>query len=473
MEDQARALDTPGGQASPGQTAGDTAFSRRSAALIAYLALEGPTARSRLAGLLWPDSLEATARNNLRQALRRLRQLGQGPLLSGADPLRLIDPPEVDAALDLLCPHDYDDLPDFDDWRLAALERRRAARVVALRSEVRTLEAAGELWAALDLTGVWLDLDPVSEDAHRHRIRLHHLLGDRAGALAAYHGCQTTLHRELGLGPAPETVALACEVERGVLPAPARRMLPLAVQRPPRLIGREAVWETMERAWAERKGVVVSGEPGIGKTRLLRDFAVAHGQQVVLHGRPGDWLVPYSTHARNGAALLREFPDLQLPGWVRREFARLVPSLGDAPPPIASDADRLRFYQAVAEVMRLAVAAGLAVLAFDDLQFMDTASVTLGEYVLAAYLGDEGRRLQVVYAYRTGELSAELEAHIDTQVAAGLVVRVELLPFSVQEILELLDSLGLPAVSAKAADIALASRGNAGAALDRVRQLLG
>lgn len=42
---------------------------RKMAVLLGYLALEGPTPRSRLAGLLWPDSGEATVRNNLSQAL--------------------------------------------------------------------------------------------------------------------------------------------------------------------------------------------------------------------------------------------------------------------------------------------------------------------------------------------------------------------------------------------------------------------
>ena len=45
------------------------------AGLLAYLAVEGPTPRSTLAGLLWPEVTEATARNNLSQALTRHRDL--------------------------------------------------------------------------------------------------------------------------------------------------------------------------------------------------------------------------------------------------------------------------------------------------------------------------------------------------------------------------------------------------------------
>ncbi|MBP7668809.1 MAG: hypothetical protein KA774_18330, partial [Burkholderiaceae bacterium] len=42
---------------------------RKHAALLAWLHLEGPTPRGRLAGLLWPDVPEDRARGNLRQRL--------------------------------------------------------------------------------------------------------------------------------------------------------------------------------------------------------------------------------------------------------------------------------------------------------------------------------------------------------------------------------------------------------------------
>ena len=42
---------------------------RRPAAVCAWLAIEGPTSRQRMAGLLWPDSGDAAARANLRREL--------------------------------------------------------------------------------------------------------------------------------------------------------------------------------------------------------------------------------------------------------------------------------------------------------------------------------------------------------------------------------------------------------------------
>ena len=70
---------------------------RKAAAVLAYLAVEGPTPRTRLAGLLWPDSEEATARNNLTQTLRRLRLATAAEPVVGDNPGRLSDGIEVDA----------------------------------------------------------------------------------------------------------------------------------------------------------------------------------------------------------------------------------------------------------------------------------------------------------------------------------------------------------------------------------------
>ena len=54
-----------------------SALAPRDAALLAWLALEGPTPRTRLAALLWPQSTPESAGNALRQRLFQLRrQLG-------------------------------------------------------------------------------------------------------------------------------------------------------------------------------------------------------------------------------------------------------------------------------------------------------------------------------------------------------------------------------------------------------------
>src|SRR5215813_3457204 len=66
--------------------------SRPAQSLFAYLILSAGTAhrREKLAGMLWPDSLEETARDNLRHALWRMRKA-----LESAASIRFLDADDV------------------------------------------------------------------------------------------------------------------------------------------------------------------------------------------------------------------------------------------------------------------------------------------------------------------------------------------------------------------------------------------
>src|SRR5487761_2403563 len=63
----------------------------RDAALLAWLAVEGPTHRDRLAGLLWPGSGAAQARTTLRQRLFQLKRLLDVDVATGS-PLLCLAP---------------------------------------------------------------------------------------------------------------------------------------------------------------------------------------------------------------------------------------------------------------------------------------------------------------------------------------------------------------------------------------------
>ncbi|WP_318778161.1 ATP-binding protein, partial [Meiothermus sp.] len=449
---------------------------RKTAGILAYLTLEGPTPRSRLAGLLWPDSSEATARNNLAQALRRLRQAVGAELVSGGDVLEL-QGLEVDvAALEvahfagrhaeviqcqgrLLEGHDYDDCPDFDDWLLIRRERLADLRRDSLAALADDLEQAGQYREALSFAERLLESDALSETAHRRVMRLWYLLGDRGAAIAAFERCQAVLLQEMGVEPLPETRALRRLIERGepiASPGPAPRPeIPLSVLRPPRLLGREAEWAQMERAWAQGQAIVLAGPPGVGKTRLLQEFLSDQGQALVFEGRPGDVGIPYATHSRICRQILGRFPGLALPDWVQQELARVLPELGPPQPPLQTEAEKLRFFQAQAELVRLAVAEGMALVCLDDLQFADMASLEVLHFVFSPYWGRSGP-LRTALSYRAGELEPGVEELLNQAVQAGLAVRVEVQPLDVAAVQGLLESLELPGLQEGAPDWAQA-----------------
>jgi DNA-binding SARP family transcriptional activator len=357
-------------KASGGATEG---LERKMAALLAFLALEGSTPRQKLAGLLWPEIPETSARNNLRQLLHRLRRsVGDGVLVLD-DPLRLSEDVQVDVLElleharhgsakemlavggELLTNLEYDDSPDLAEWVWAERERLQGLRRRALEVELRRLEREGEYDTALQYAEALIEADPASEQTHRSLMRLHHLRGDRTAALRAFERCKAALELHLGLEPFPETLELAQEIEQGsIMPVVMQRRIPLSVLRPPVLAGREREWARLEAARQARLGIFISGAPGVGKSRLAMDFASARSQGQVfrLEGRPGDAEVPYSTYTRQ----MRQYLDLirmeRFEPWVRQELSRFIPELWtDPPPPITSDAEKLRLFEAATEVM--------------------------------------------------------------------------------------------------------------------------
>jgi DNA-binding SARP family transcriptional activator len=439
---------------------------RRSAGLLAVLALDGPTPRSRLAGLLWPDSPEDAARANLRQRLKRLRTALGDELVIPDDILRLRPDVLVDAVQleslaftgeysaalklegELLAGFDFDDSPELEEWLIATRERLGTARREALAAEASRLEEAGDLSAALRFALQLLELDPLSEEAHRQVMRLHALRGDRANALRAFERCRNVLHEELGLKPLPETLELARVIEQDaplnstMLPntgAP-RPAIPTFVLRPPQLVGREREWVALEAAWDARQVMIVRGQPGAGKTRLVLDVLHSHGEHVFFEGRPGDESVSYATLSRGIKAVLDRFP-LHLEAWERRELSRLVPFLQpDPPPPIASDAEKLRFLEAVGQVLERLSDHGAQAVAVDDLQFMDSASFEAVLYLSARLTS----KLRLILSYRDGELDPDAESRLRESFQTGRGLIVHLQPLERDAVQQLIESLGVP-----------------------------
>lgn len=196
--------------------------------LIAYLALEGATSRSKLADLFWSDCTTSDARRNLRRDLYRLRQGVLQDLLHGEETLALnpsvsIDIPEVlvqfeagelEPALqrsqnELLEGMFLSHAEGFGLW----LEEKRTwlqkQRMTALLELSERSETRGDWTKALAWQQQILLLEPLQEHTHRQVMRLFALSGKREEALRQFAHCQKLLKTELGLEPLPETLMLA------------------------------------------------------------------------------------------------------------------------------------------------------------------------------------------------------------------------------------------------------------------------
>lgn len=437
---------------------------RKASALLAYLAIEGPTPRWRLADLLWP--LGRSPRNSLRQAVHALRR--RTAVLAGSDPLRIAaDVSVVDEDEELLADRDLDDCPLLHDWLAFQVERRRAERIERYAREADAAAADGRPRDGLAAAMRALDLDRYSEASYRRVMRTAYLAGDRAAALDAYHRCVRMLSREFGVRPLPETVALARDVEAAEVdraPAGSQR-IPATVARPPALAGRAAEWMRIEDAWAHGQVVYLSGPSGVGKTRLMHDFAeakVPRSRRNVVRSRPGDASVPYASQARALQAVLDGCPGLELTPAMRRELSRLVPGLADTrPPPMTTLEEKRFFYATVAEVLRRSVD-WLDVALVDDWQYVDAASLEMAGYLFSRITPQaSGRDGQYVLGtFRTHEASAAFDAFLGDLTRSGTAVRVELGPLSEDAVAEMLASTAVPGARAFAPTMHRLTGGN-------------
>jgi DNA-binding SARP family transcriptional activator len=281
VEDDGRPVDLPRG---------------RPLQLIAYLALHpGPHPRRRIAEHLWPDAGPEAGRQRLRTAVwevRRVLSATDNPLLDASrwdlglnsavvvdlfDARRLLDRGEGETALHLLTPGVAAELDQ--EWADQARREAEMLRLSAIKSAVRH---AADASSALVHACRRVELEPLSEEAHRDKIRLLAASGDRAAAMVAYERMRLTLESELGIGPSAESRVLLAELASDdtphladvAAPRSARRRVPMASTP---LVGRAKEVTELASALQKHRIVSVVGPGGVGKTRLA--FTVAQQEE--------------------------------------------------------------------------------------------------------------------------------------------------------------------------------------------------
>uniref|UniRef100_UPI002FC5E3ED ATP-binding protein n=1 Tax=Bosea sp. (in: a-proteobacteria) TaxID=1871050 RepID=UPI002FC5E3ED len=378
---------------------------------LALIALRSdPQHRSRLAFELWPDSDEAQARTNLRKLLHDFRH-------ALADIAEFVEidhetvrwiasgPSEVDVLSfqDALAAGDFefaarlysgDLLPAcYDDWVLDERAKLRAQAYAALVRLTETAAGRGDHDAAIRHAQRVIDLEPTDEAAVRMQMQAHLALGDRAAALRCYHRYAQVLERDLAVAPGAAIGALYQQLRSGTRNCDEVQGKDLPVGESP-FVGRDREWNQLIAAWnsAREKGahlLLLTGEPGIGKSRLALEF----GRRVRAEGHLVASARAYEAAGRLPwgpvvdllrADALRSQIDTLDPVW-RAELARLLPELRDLSQPsersqAGDPAQRHRLFDAV----RRAIVAGdrPRLLIIDDLQWCDAETIELLGFVV-------------------------------------------------------------------------------------------
>lgn len=505
----------------------------KGAALAFYLAArpETPVSRTRLISLLWEDSDEQEGRNSLSTALSRLRRsVPNMPIVAIGDALVWRpDPPgavwtdlaefnelttpratpaEVDRAVELwrgpfLEGFDLRDCSDWDEW--LELERstwqQRMLDVLERATEARA--AASDVSGALAMARRALAIDPLQERFHRLVMRLHERAGDRAAALTHYRTASQMLSNELGVEPDPTTQRvyrdiLAATREQSAPAPPLHKPPPVKEERPARrrpafpLVGRHAQIDQLlsaadEVAANHGKLIVVEGEEGIGKSRLVEELLWLTDGEPARELQPAArWTVLVGAcHASERGLPYHPFVDLLtaavashgaevvLPDIWLAEVARLVPDLvaqrPDLPTPARLDpqqeARRLfegatRFFGALP---------GPRLLVIEDLHWADEGSLRLLDY-LAHH--EALRSTLLVTTVRTEDVDEHLLGVLRGLERQRILERIELGPLPVEATVQLLREVVREDVRHLGQQLHAETEGNPLFAVETIRSLL-
>ncbi len=326
--------------------------------------------------------------------------------------------------------------PPLADFTFEAFAAAEIARLCELRLGAHEDRIDADL--ALGRTDLAGEIDAlIARHPLRERLRGQLMLalyrsGRQSDALAAFREARQTLVEEVGVEPGPalrdlEKAILAqapeLDVQRSqVVPEPASPRQggepePAGDERDP-LVGRgaelDAFEDALDAAVAGRGSLVlVAGQAGIGKSRLLDEVAERARQRgmTVLWGRcweaggaPAYWPWIQSLRGYTGDRDRNEI----VAG--RQELATILPELGEpgeSEPkrsPTDADAARFRLFEAVASLLAEAAGHRPLALLLDDLHAADEPSLLLLRFV-ASQAADTP--LLIVAAHRDAELQPD------------------------------------------------------------------
>lgn len=440
--------------------------SARLHSIFAYLILQRdkPASRQQLAALFWPKTSEAQARTNLRNLIHQLRQSfpyfdefiysDTQTLGWRMDSSFSLDVSEFEACLALKpgvpLPREMlsravrlytgDLLPDcYDDWIAPIRERLRTAYLSTLEALAALAEDRREYASALEYAGQLAAEDPLRASANHRLVRLNAVLGNREAAVRAYRAYARRLSKELGAEPEVEIRELVERLQHlGVRPGPAPKDISA-------LVGRNAGWRAMLSAWqsalaGQSQLLLISGEAGIGKTRLVEELSGWAGSQglhaLTAHCYPAEGDLPYAPVV----SWLKAQPLPRLEKVWLSELARLLPEVRQSysglgrEEPIREAWQRQRLFEALVRALLARNRAQILIL--EDIHWCDQDTLEWLHYLLRF---PSRYPLLVVATLRSGEVApghpvALLQSALR---AENRLLEQKLLPLSEAESIEL------------------------------------
>lgn len=436
---------------------------RRPRLLLYYLAAQlEPVSRERCVQLFWPDDDADAARQLLRTALHQIKVACGDIVHSDHQQLRLLDSVDVDIrrlnavkagdkSLDsiadnppgLFCADiNLGDVSALDGW--LDRERHRWQRRLAdlLFQHAQYHNERGALPTAQKSITVALQYEPLREEIVQLAMQIAYRSQDRAGAIALYEHLNHALDDQLGVPPMPATTELydAIVTDRYAPTSTVSTPQPVVTHQP--FVGRNAELTQLHGASWDGRLLVISGDAGIGKTRLAHEF-LRRSNAVIIHAAAfdGDQLLPYQvlihalrTHLQTTSGQHAQPYTLLAPVW-QRELRRLWPELpGGEPEPLNNDSGESRLPEAIALLLQQIGQQQRVALFLDDAQWLDDATLRV---ILALLRRGLTCPWIVLLTMRPGTQSLGVQRMLSHASRQNRLTHIELSPLNDTESIEL------------------------------------
>jgi tetratricopeptide (TPR) repeat protein len=347
----------------------------------------------------------------------------------------------------------------YEEWAFQIRERYRERFVEVLSLLADSLARQGQYARALGYLERAIGEAPLQETLYRQLMVYAFCAGERARALGAYERCRAVLERELGERPSSQTEQLyrqiqserVAELERVYPRAAPPPRLPGRMRQPP-FVGRTREWAQLASALGKARSgmgqlVLISGEAGVGKTRLGEEFLRwAHTQGVqTLYGRcselenPLPWQ-PWREALSGGISQVSRADLVGIPPAWLAELAEIIPELRSlcefSGMELPGEFRRYRLFEALAAVIGAVAARAPLIVMLDDLQWADSHSLDFLCYLLEKEVG-----VLLVGAARAEELGGKLDRVRHQGARFGRLEEIPLGRLSEQELQELVEKL--------------------------------
>src|SRR5712692_265931 len=410
---------------------------RKHLALLIRLAVEAGKRLSRdyLQELLWPEVPTHLARHSLAQAISVLKaKVGSGQIViqratvalaAGAVDVDIhqVGTESLEVRGRFLEGFDVPGAREFEQWK----DEWYARLAPKIRDTlVRQMDAGrriGDFETVERRAQVLIDLDPTSEDGVRGLMEARAFVGDRSNALKAFARYEDLLVEEFAAQPAADLVRMADLLREGRRSPPHVGVVEHSSPQPPQrrfegefLIGREREFSGLYDAWVDVRGgvprmVVLTGDPGMGKTTLANAFASTCQMEGAVIARAQAYDAERELPFAVLAELVRQLTTQRAIGAAEpealSELSRVSPEILQIFPGVPKPVDwspeitPLRLADAFLKTVTAAAEESPLLLIVDDIHSADNATAAI-LHLVARKLG--GTRVMVILTARPSEL---------------------------------------------------------------------